>query len=139
VPIALLGWLVWMPFQIAAMPVGVTVASGSVGRKNRAIVTALPTVPFALMGVSMMPRFDVPSPVHSTCRTPSLPRASPMSSMMFVPAGVTLDQVAAATGGVPVSAAAAAPPSRGTARPAALARARVVRIRAVLSGMDPPP
>src|SRR5215472_3028653 len=73
VPVALFGWLVWMPFQIAAMPVGVTVASGSVDRKNRAIVTALPTVPFALMGVSMMPRGGEPSAVHSTCRTPSVP------------------------------------------------------------------
>ena len=124
-----------MPFQAATIPVGVTVASGSVDRKNRAIVTGLPTVPPALMAVSMMPGFGEVSLAHRTCRIPSLPRASPMSSMRFVPAGVTLDHVAAATAGVPVPAAATPPASKGTARQAALARARVARIRTVLRGM----
>jgi len=75
VPVGLFPWAVWMPFQIAAIPAGVTVASGSVARENRVIMTALPTVPLALMGVSLTFWFDVLSVVHTTCRIPSPPRA----------------------------------------------------------------
>ena len=138
VPSGLFPALVLMPFHTAVRPLGVTTASGSVARKNFVTWADAPTVPLALTGVSMTAWFDAASVVHSTCSTPSVPRASPMSSMMFVPAGVTLDHVTAAAAGAAVPAKAAVLPSAGRARPATLTRVNVTRTRTLLRSMGSP-
>ena len=80
VPCGLFGAFALMPFQKAATPDGVVVPAGSVARKSVAMVAAVPTLPLAAIGVSLMRQGPEPV-VHRTCSTPSAPRASPISGI----------------------------------------------------------
>src|SRR6202035_1051729 len=80
VPCGLFGVFDLMPFQRATTPDGVVVTSGSVGRKSGAMVVDFATLPLAAIGVSLTCQGPEPV-VHRTCRTPSAPRASPISGI----------------------------------------------------------
>src|SRR5215469_7286236 len=83
VPTWLFGELDLTAFQNTARPAEVAVASGPDAEKMWAsMVTGRPAAPLALIGVTSMRNVPVAPDVHSTCSTPSLPRASPTSSML---------------------------------------------------------
>ena len=118
VPLTGFGTSDLMPFQATVSPDLVMTASGSVVRKNVAIVADGSFAPFALTGESVIRRRPGPSVVHRTCTTPSLPRTRPTSSMMSVLWGVILIQCGLAAGtATGLAGAAAATPLPRTAMP----------------------